>query len=161
MSYNFSKLFKFNKKKIDLHIPKFWVKLSLEVYKENHTLAHQNEITNNQNKKKILTIYIVCVCYVANACPNCSNPWTVAHQAPLSMKFSNQGYWSRLLFPIPGIFPIQRSNPPVLHTHYISRITNILNAENNNKQIRLTSYQKYRKPKGRRTYALLKEIIIS
>ena len=30
--------------------------------------------------------------------------WTVAHQAPLSMKFSRQEYWSGLLSPSPGIF---------------------------------------------------------
>ena len=28
-------------------------------------------------------------------------PWTVALQAPLSKKFSRQGYWSGLPFPIP------------------------------------------------------------
>ena len=27
-------------------------------------------------------------------------PWAVARQAPLSMEFSRQGYWSRLPFPI-------------------------------------------------------------
>ena len=29
-------------------------------------------------------------------------PWTVAYQAPLSMGFSRQGYWSRLPFLSPG-----------------------------------------------------------
>ena len=29
-------------------------------------------------------------------------PWTVAHQAPLSMGFSRQEYWSGLPFPSPG-----------------------------------------------------------
>ena len=29
-------------------------------------------------------------------------PWTVTHQAPLSMEFSRQEYWSELPFPIPG-----------------------------------------------------------
>ena len=29
--------------------------------------------------------------------------WTVAHQAPLSMGFSRQEYWSGLLFPSPVI----------------------------------------------------------
>ena len=29
-------------------------------------------------------------------------PWTVAHQAPPSMGFSRQEYWSGLLFPTPG-----------------------------------------------------------
>ena len=29
----------------------------------------------------------------------------VAHQAPVSMEFSRQEYWSRLPFPTPGNFP--------------------------------------------------------
>ena len=29
-------------------------------------------------------------------------PWTVTHQAPLSIRFLRQAYWSRLLFPSPG-----------------------------------------------------------
>ena len=32
-------------------------------------------------------------------------PWTVAHQAPLSMEFSKQEYWSGLPFPPPGNLP--------------------------------------------------------
>ena len=28
-----------------------------------------------------------------------ATPWTIAHQAPLSMEFSRQGYWSGLPFP--------------------------------------------------------------
>ena len=32
-------------------------------------------------------------------------PWTVAHQAPPSMGFSRQEYWSRLPFPSPGDCP--------------------------------------------------------
>ena len=31
--------------------------------------------------------------------------WTVAHQAPLSMGFSRQEYWSGLLCPPPGTLP--------------------------------------------------------
>ena len=31
--------------------------------------------------------------------------WTVAHQAPLSMGFSRQEYWSGLPFPSPGYLP--------------------------------------------------------
>ena len=31
--------------------------------------------------------------------------WTVAHQAPLSVEFPRQEYWSGLLFPIPGDLP--------------------------------------------------------
>ena len=32
-------------------------------------------------------------------------PWTVAHQAPLSVAFSRQEYWSGLPLPIPGDLP--------------------------------------------------------
>ena len=32
-------------------------------------------------------------------------PWTIAHQAPLSMEFSRQKYWSRLPFPTSGDLP--------------------------------------------------------
>ena len=32
-------------------------------------------------------------------------PWTVAHQAPLSIAFSRQKYWSGLPFPSPGDLP--------------------------------------------------------
>ena len=34
-----------------------------------------------------------------------ATPWTVALQAPLSMGFSRQEYWSRLPFPSPGYLP--------------------------------------------------------
>ena len=32
-------------------------------------------------------------------------PWTVAHQAPLSMRLSREEYWSRWPFPFPGDVP--------------------------------------------------------
>ena len=36
-------------------------------------------------------------------CPTLCNPWTVAHQATLSVGFSRQEYWSGLPCPSPGI----------------------------------------------------------
>ena len=39
--------------------------------------------------------------------------WTVAHQAPLSMGFSRQGYWSGLPFPPPGDLPDPGIKPTV------------------------------------------------
>ena len=42
-------------------------------------------------------------------------PWTVAHQAPLSMEFSRQEYWSGLLFPTPGDLPNPGTEPGLLH----------------------------------------------
>ena len=38
---------------------------------------------------------------VAKSCPTLATPWTVAHQASLSMGFSRQEYWSGLPFPSP------------------------------------------------------------
>ena len=46
-----------------------------------------------------------------------ATPWTVAHQAPLSMGFSKQEYWSGLPFPLPedlpdpGIKPMSLESP--------------------------------------------------
>ena len=45
-------------------------------------------------------------------------PWTVAHQAPLSMGFSRQEYWSGLRCPPPGIFLTQGSNSSLLSLLY-------------------------------------------
>ena len=40
-----------------------------------------------------------------SAASDSANPWTIAHQVPLSVKFSSQKYWSGLPFPIPGDLP--------------------------------------------------------
>ena len=42
---------------------------------------------------------------VAKSCLTLVMPWTVARQAPLSMEFSRQEYWSGLPFPSPGDLP--------------------------------------------------------
>ena len=41
-------------------------------------------------------------------------PWIVAHQAPLSMEFSRQEYWSGLPFPSPGDLPDPEVEPAFL-----------------------------------------------
>ena len=47
-----------------------------------------------------------------------ATPWTVAYQAPLSMGFSRQEYWSGLPFPSPGDLPYPGIEPvsPALQT---------------------------------------------
>ena len=51
----------------------------------------------------------VCIGYVVvlitQLCLILATPWTVTHQAPLSMEFSRQEYWSGLPFPSPGDLP--------------------------------------------------------
>ena len=51
-----------------------------------------------------------CTCMHAKSLshvPLFATPWAAAHQAPLSMGFSRQEYWSGLPCPIQGIFPTQ------------------------------------------------------
>ena len=42
-------------------------------------------------------------------------PWTIAYQAPPSMGFSRQEYWSRVAFLLQRIFPTQGWNPGLPH----------------------------------------------
>ena len=46
----------------------------------------------------------VCVCVLSHV-QFFATPWIVAYQAPLSMRFSRQEYWSGLSFPSPGVLP--------------------------------------------------------
>ena len=48
---------------------------------------------------------------VLSRVPLFSSHWTVARQAPLSMGFPRQGYWSGLPFPSPGDLPNPRIEP--------------------------------------------------
>ena len=56
-------------------------------------------------------------------------PWTVAHQAPLSMGFSRQEYWSGLQFPSagdlphPGIKPICLTSPKLAGGFFTTSFT--------------------------------------
>ena len=44
-------------------------------------------------------------CLVTKLCPTLGIQWTIAGQAPLSMGFSRQEYWTGLPFPSPGDLP--------------------------------------------------------
>ena len=48
---------------------------------------------------------------VAQWCLTLCDPWTVAHQAPLCMEWSRQGYWSGLPFLSPGDLPNPGTEP--------------------------------------------------
>ena len=53
----------------------------------------------------------MCVCSVVS---DSATPWTVAHQAPLSLEFSRQEYWNGLTFPPPGDIPDTQVEPASL-----------------------------------------------
>ena len=60
------------------------------------------------------------------SCPTLCDPLTIAHQAPLSMGFSRQEYWSGLPFPSPGnlpdpgIKPTSLMSPPLAGAGYFT-----------------------------------------
>ena len=63
----------------------------------------------------------VCACAFMHAksfqlCPALCDPWTVAHQAPLSMGFARQEYWGGLPQPPPGDLP----DPEIEPTSFMS-----------------------------------------
>ena len=64
--------------------------------------------TTMSREKKVHLQWVLlnrCWMKVAQSCPTLWDPWTVAHQAPPSMGFSRQEYWSGLPFPSPGDLP--------------------------------------------------------
>ena len=58
-----------------------------------------------------------------------ATPWTIAHQAPLSMRFPRREYWSGLPFPSPedppnpGIKPGSPASPPLAGKFFTSSTT--------------------------------------
>ena len=55
------------------------------------------------DKEKQTLLILVCMCVQLLSCVRLfASLWTAARQAPLSMGFSRQEYWSGLLFPSPG-----------------------------------------------------------
>ena len=49
--------------------------------------------------------FLIDLSYVCSIMYNSVTPWTVAHQASLSMEFPRQEYWSGLPFSAPGDLP--------------------------------------------------------
>ena len=74
--------------------------------------------------KPYLDVYVY-VC--AHPCPTFCYPWTVACQAPLSIEFYRQGYWTGLPFPSPGDLPDPGIEPislpsPVLAVRFFTTV---------------------------------------
>ena len=66
-------------------------------------LGREMEILR-MNEKEILEIKYKCVCVLSHIWLSVT-PWTVAHQAPLSMVLFRQEYWSVLPFSPPEDLP--------------------------------------------------------
>ena len=83
-----------------------------------------------------------------------ATPWIVAHQAPLSMEFSRQGYWSGLPFPSTGDLPDTGIEPrsPALQPKILYHLIHQSSRDTINKQIQGHSFhpwaQNYNDRKG-------------
>ena len=73
-----------------------------ETYKLSKPLQEVDNLNRPKRSKGIVLVFSSVSHSVMSDSP-C--PQTVAHQPPLSMEFSKQGYWSGLPFPSPGDLP--------------------------------------------------------
>ena len=74
--------------------------MECKLWQENLTVLQMCNINSQRSEEKSLS----CVRLFAT-------PWTVAYQAPLSMEFSRQEYWSGLPFSSPGDLSDPRVEP--------------------------------------------------
>ena len=69
-------------------------------------------ILSSKPQSLVSTFVCLCVvCLVTQSCLTLKTPWTAACQAPLSMGFSRQEYWSVLPFPSPRDLPDPEMEP--------------------------------------------------
>ena len=93
--------------------PSVTVSLVLILRLQKRAFYHYVTLTKLFNLPKPFIPYVLVGDYVclgggdlvAKLCLTLCNPWTVARQAPLSMGFPRQEYWSRLPFSSPGGLP--------------------------------------------------------
>ena len=90
------------------------------------TEAHRGEVTGSKSPRESGARRAESLDRVSPSAQSLSRvqlfatPWTLTHQALLSMGFPRQKYWSGLPFPSPGIFPTQGSKAHLLHWESIS-----------------------------------------
>ena len=96
-----------------------WVTELIDWFRKYHRLVtlsisclHTSLCLNYPRSKVAMCVYM---CSCLSRVWLFLTPWTVAHQAPLSMGFPRQEYWSRLPFPSPGDLLTQGSNLGLLH----------------------------------------------
>ena len=58
-----------------------------------------------KSRRRLSDFHTLIVSASCSVVSDSATPWTVAHQAPLSMEFSRKEYWSGLPLPSPGDLP--------------------------------------------------------
>ena len=83
---------------------------------KNERLFHQQIYTKETLKEFYQARAILCCCcLVAKLSLTLATPWTIASQAPLSLRFPRQEYWSGLPFPPSGDLP----DPGIEPEHFV------------------------------------------
>jgi len=92
---------------------------------------HISTINKNKHYDILIAFWIahigssVCICaQLLSPVQLFETPWTVACQAPLSMEFSRQEYWSGLQFPPPGDPPYPGIEP-VFFTYLVLQMDSL------------------------------------
>ena len=106
-----------------LYLP--WLRMSVapkcQSFVANRSLLPQNFLNDKQKCEKSSMTHIKFLCMLSHV-GLFVTPWTVAHQAPLSMGFFSQEYWNELPFPLlgdlpnPGIEPAFPASPLIFST---------------------------------------------
>ena len=68
-------------------------------------IGEDNWKGREREKEHETTEHTMCCCLVTKSCLILCDLWTIACQAPLSLGFPRQDYWSGLPFPSPGHLP--------------------------------------------------------
>ena len=90
-----------------LKLPKRGCKATLELHTKDSISGLREMTLKVRGVEGAIRVYIwdLLVLVLSHAVVSDSAiPWTIAHQAPLSMGFSTQDYWSGLPYPPPGDF---------------------------------------------------------
>ena len=87
----------------------------LEMRSERSARPHHGRAWGSILSEQDCDMWSVYVWLSHSVLPDSETPWTVALQAPLSMGFSRQEYWSGLLLPPPGDLPHPGIKPNLLH----------------------------------------------
>ena len=102
-------------KSLEFSRPEYWSELAVTFSRlpsqprdrtqVSHTGGRFFAIWATKGIQKFLNTGCVCVLSRSVMSDSFAAPWTIAHQAPLSLEFSRQEYWSGLPFPPPGHLP--------------------------------------------------------
>ena len=84
-------------------------RVSMSLCSDTLHLLPSREVTLPASETELLCDQLWATCgdggLITQLCPTLVTPWTVAHQALLSMGFPRQEYWSGLPFPSPRDLP--------------------------------------------------------